>query len=378
MIPALMTFAVSVAYVPLPSYATAGRWAMIAAFLIVAVWRISPRMTFGHLAGLAFLMWCIASFFWSYAPLDTINECFHLMLLAGVFLVASCERDLRRVTAALCMALLVSDLIAIGQMNGLNLVNQMGNPAGLFLNKDYFAQIAVPATILAIGYRMWAYVPAAAFGIVVTDSRLALIAAIAGALVLMRRWPAFFIAFTAGLASAAAFVYFDSEDAARLISLNDRLAFWQVTAANLSWVGYGFGSYPSLFPLWEHAHNEFLEVAFEVGVIGAGLLIAVFAYALRSSDDVARAAFVSLLVCCLGSFPLHLPTTAYLAALLAGYLCADPRRIRMAQSVRRVSSAIGPRHFGLTGVTAIRTSTASGDDVSFRPQSTPRTGNISA
>jgi hypothetical protein len=306
--------------------------------------------------GLVFVVWCFLNFFWSMGKLDTINQLYHILLLAGVFFVASAETDLKPTAIALGCGVAVSAVIALLQLSGYHPVAAVTQGsfgwggAGLFLNKDFFAQVASPSLLLSAGLGLWAMVPAALFAVVATTSREAWIATVVGGMVLLwwklpsLQWR-IFCAFVL-LVVGAVLLRFDLNflHGGRLTSLNDRLAFWQYTLPNITWLGYGLGTYPLLWPGWQHAHNEFLELAFEIGG-GVVPLIGVFVYALGGSVSLpARAALVSLLVSACTYFPFHQPTTAFLAALLAGHLCGGRDRLRYAQSEGRVYRREGARN----------------------------------
>jgi O-Antigen ligase len=376
---ALLTFAVSIAYLPLPSYSTAGRWA-VCAFVCVLLWQARPKMGPAHWMGLAFLVWCFLSFFWSVGKLDTINQLYHILLLAGVFVVASVETDLWPTTLALGCGITVSAVIAFLQLNGYHPVSAVTEGefgvggAGLFLNKDFFAQVASPALLLAIGFGTWAFVPAALFGVIATASREAWIATALGGLVLICwklpsfKWRVAVTVAIVALCFAALRYDLNLLNGARLSSFNDRIAFWQYTLPNITWLGYGLGTYPLLWPGWDHAHNEFLELAFEIG-LGVVPLVGVFVYALSASLSApAQAALVSLLVSACTYFPFHQPTTAFLAALLAGHLCGARDRLRCAKPQGRVYRWTSTKHSEPLGAGALCRADLSRADLPFRPE----------
>jgi len=320
----------------------------------------------------------MASFVWSNGRLDTIHESFHLLLLAGVFFVASAAEDIQPVAIGVGLGVCVSAVIGILQLAGYQPVYQMITPAGLYLNKDFFGQVAGVSLVLSTGLGLWWLVPGALFGLIATTSRDAWFAAVAGGCVLVWCWLPYWrwrVGFALTMVVAAVVALWldlhiglhgvDNQIGGRLSSLNDRLAFWQYTIPNITFLGYGFGTYPLFWQGWLHAHNDFLELAFEIGA-GVLPLIGVFIYALGASvSPAAKAALATVLVTALAYFPFHEPTTAFLAALLAGHLCGCRDRLRVAQSARRVARTAGSVSSWPFGTGTLRKAAGSGADLSF-------------
>ena len=116
---------------------------------------------------------------------------------------------------------------------------------------------------------------------------------------------------------------------ARLTDLNGRMAIWELALrfmeAKDSWIfGSGFGSWAYLGPklqmdsgqttnFFVHLHNDFLQLFFEVGLVGLSLWAIAFAHAFRKSlgreDWVSIFLIIAFLVSCVGNFPTRLPFT---------------------------------------------------------------------
>lgn len=121
-------------------------------------------------------------------------------------------------------------------------------------------------------------------------------------------------------------------------SLSIRLSYWADTLGNLNWLGHGIGSFLGSYPSFasidtmvsrtDHAHNDFIEWVFELGLVGAVLLVALVVVAVRSDlGDRDLAVVVALGVEMLFAFPLHLPCTAFVGAVLLGHLCRNGDRV---------------------------------------------------
>ena len=349
------------------------------AFVCVMLWQVRPKMGPAHWFGLMFIAWCFASVFWSVGSLDTIHQCFHLLLLTGVFLVASAEVDLRPTVAALGCGVAISAVVAMLQLHGYQPVNAgTAGGASLFLNKDFFAEVASLSLLLSTGFGLWAFVPGALYGVLVTASRSAWLATLAGGVVLIW-WRLPSLSCRVALLTllpivVGAAIYTDlALHPGQSEPINDRIAFWQYTFVNLSWLGYGLGTYPLIWPGWNHAHNELLELAFEVG-LGVVPLLGVFIYAFGGGvSTAAQAALASVLVSAFLYFPFHQPATAFLAALLAGHLCGARDRLRCAQPTGRIYSWEGAFDTESIGAGALCRADLSRADLSVRPQSSERT-----
>lgn len=330
---AILTALVAVAFVPgLPSASTAPRWAVLLIgipLLLISGARI--LMTPAHWFGLAFVAFCGASLLWSPVPASTLGDLFHLLVLAGAFVLGAqaSDREWGKVWDWLAIGVSVSAPIAIAQALGWDGVETVSRPpiAGLFLSKAFLAQAGMVALIPAIYRRRWWFVPGPLVCVVLPLARETIVvAAVVISLVLLARVRIRTAAAAIGaLLCAVAFflLVIDIQDFYRLESLNNRLVMWQFSLANLTPFGWGLGVYGDLLPIFEFAHNEPIHFAFELG-IGSAFLWAAVIYSLGARIELERLVLVAILVMCCFTFPLHMPLTAFMAALVAGRL-ADHR-----------------------------------------------------
>lgn len=96
---------------------------------------------------------------------------------------------------------------------------------------------------------------------------------------------------------------------------------WDFLWQNVNpWLGAGLGSYVIYGPIigkindvggavWLSVHNDYLQVLFEVGIIGAVLIAVTIGYALVKLDDRHRLSLVGLLAFGAFYFPMAIPVT---------------------------------------------------------------------
>lgn len=343
-----LAFITSVAYLPgIPSAAVAPRWwaILIGAPLALAACQ-GIRITAGHLLGLAFLAIAALSFLWSVSPIDTANSLIFLLGLAAVFCAAAEAESLEPLWLALGAGAAVNAAVGFLGFLGVVTIPQSGIGA-LFYQQDFlggFAALALIGLVFGVEDRIWLrgfLIAASAFAVLLSSSRgagLAIAAAlIAAALTRIRPDRRVYVisAFLI-LASAAIAIEFRL-DHARQGAVTARLAEWDWVGHNLRWLGWGFGTLGSIFP-FEHAENELLELAFDLGVLSI-FFWALIIHALRGKSDASRFVLVAVLAESLTSFPLHNPGTAFVAAVCLGDLCGLRSDLRIR---RRESATLHP------------------------------------
>lgn len=337
---AAYSFAIGVAFWPGTAGASISpRWALIGA----GVWFfVRPvEVTAGHFTMALLLAWSAVTLTWSPFPLDGIDALAQLIFLAGAFWVGSSLTNLRPIYAGFVLALGVSSVAAIAQaVWGWDGVFQSTQgAAGLFVNKNTMAEIATLVLIGVMVERMWWAVPLVLPAAFMPLSRGALLALAVAVVVHLRREP--LVWFTmAMVAGGIGVLVFDLEIIPAIPnSVYERLSFWSDTVRHLNLMGHGLGSFNGLYPSFatadtlavrtDHVHNDYLEWLFELGVIGAALLAALVVVGFRSNGGAAeRCVAIALGVEMLFAFPLHLPCTAFMGALVLGNLCGAGDRVR--------------------------------------------------
>lgn len=343
---AILIFLVMAIAIPgLPSGFYLPRWSILVVGSVCLLWAIrTPRLGFGHWCFLAYIGWSALGLFWSISPLDTLQSIFLWLVMGAVFLAASQTEDMRLPWVGFIAGMAVNTAIAAMQYDQGWFDFTKGNTAGLvvgtFLNKNILASLCVLALVPAVRYRWWGAVPLMAFFALQPESRTAylMLAVVAAGLLrpyLSGRW--FWSTGIAMFTVVAVWAVVDLTSFGRLISLNTRLAIWQIELANMTWLGWGLGTFPHLLPMYDYGHNEYLQVVFESG-IGAVFLAAMLVYALGAKAEVENVIVAALLVECIFSFPLRVVPSFLVLAVASGYLCGCRDRARL--------TALGSRNYG--------------------------------
>lgn len=339
----LLAFLVSALYWPgIAGAATTPRWALL--FAVIPWLVIRPRWTAPHAVGAALLIWAAFSLQWSPELVDGIGAIFTLSLLALLFCVGWQLDDLRPVYWGAGLGIALSGPVAALQLNGYEVVRGLG-AAGLFVNPNFMGEAAALALVVFVASRHWAMVAAVAPPFVMSGSRGAVLALCAALCVhFWRQWRPF----GAVIALSLALLAFDSHYKGATVSqeslslqslsggtmpvsdpaLSDREAIWRSTVNGLTVLGRGIGSFWGEYPRFEvrpdppsrpeFPHNEWLHIAFELGLPGL-LLFCVLCLTLAGPIDTSRLVLIALAVESCFGFPLHVPTTAFIGALAAGH-----------------------------------------------------------
>lgn len=325
-----VSFGVAVAY-----------WGGIAAFAVMPRWAVLcvvPAMLFGvkvkmraaHWAGLALLVYATASLSWTTEIHDGIDGWAKLWLVAGVFMLGSTRDDLTQAYEGFALGLTVLTPLVIAQYLGWSYIQQFVPPAATFGNKNFLGEAAALALIGVIGTKRGRWLAVGPIVcLVFSQCREAWIAAAVGLMV-----PFWIKGYRKEVLSASVM----AAGAIVLVSLDHmgdfraRIEIWHDTITQLTWLGHGVGSFMTEFPhfaTWhdvlhdrpEFAHNDGLQLIFELGAVGfiLGVSIAILCVGCASGNR-GRAVGVALAVETLLGFPMHMPATALMAALVAGHL----------------------------------------------------------
>lgn len=349
----VFAFALAIFFVPaFPAAATAPRWALLAFTLpALCISRSLLRISGGHVLGALFITWAAVTMLWTPERFDGYDTLFKFCLLGGAFYVGSTMTTLRPVYIGAAIGLAISAAFMMAQLGGWDGVAQTQRPGGLFLNRAFVGEFAalVLAGILAERVYWLAAIPGLCMAL--SFARAPLLALAAGSFAFVRH-----PAVLAGLLLVAAGVLTIVRGPGAM--LTTRLNLWSDTAGALTFFGHGVGSFFTTFPeftemrdtRWAFAHNDFLQIAYELGAPGIALYMALLGYVLSGDKHDARAVVIVFMACGLFGFPLYMPATGCLAALAAGYLCRERRGVRDAFA-RRGDGLRGsaPPHYSAGG-----------------------------
>lgn len=120
----------------------------------------------------------------------------------------------------------------------------------------------------------------------------------------------------------------------------------------------------------EFAHSDALQLVVEMGIGGAILLaVPILVLWKGNGPDAVRCAFVALCLEGVVSFPLHLPATGFLGALLAGGLVSHSHRFRNTELSRRIASRVHDGWKASFGGMVVQSVAGNDSDLSVRTAS---------
>jgi hypothetical protein len=330
------------------------RWALIAIACPALLLLVKIRITTVHRWGIALLIWATASLAWSTVFYDALNAWLQLAFMACAFAIAAETADLKWFYRGLGAGMLVSFAVVIMQLGGMNVAMVApGNaaPTGLFVNSNVLGWTAAVVFVLLIAqHSRTEYLLAvpAAFCLMMSDCRSAIGVAAACFLAIIwqrNRWAG--TAFGLIIGAEIAHRYHRIAD---MSSMQQRLGIWHDTLTGVTPFGHGIGSFYSAFSAYStgltsegfwldlsHAHNDALEILFELGVPGLAICGIIIALAWRYGAPAERYGLACIGGTSLVGFPLHQPLTAVLFAVLAGHAARGWHLLRSPQLHR------GPR-----------------------------------
>ncbi len=304
------------------------------------------RFTAAHAVGLVFILWAALSFVWTPAPLDAINALLVFMVLGCCFCLGSQVENMRPLYIGAAFGLSISSSIAMVQWLGFKPLPAMTEISGLFVNGNFMAEAAALIIVALIAERVWWAVPMVLPALVLPFARGAMLACGISLLLHLRHRRELWFALAAVPLIVSVYVF---AKGAAISSIDDRLGIWQATIANVSIFGHGLGSFRVIFPfidvrtgasaMPEFPHNDFLFIAFELGVVGL-ILFAAFCATLAGPLDTSRLVLIALAVEMCLEYPTHLPTTGFIGLVAAGHAVRNRYVLRdLIVRGRRIGSA---------------------------------------
>lgn len=313
----LLSFLVTVVYLPgALSPAIAPRWDIIIAgtplvlFLSPFSIRLSPSLSL--LGG--FLAYAIISVLWTSDTYAGIDEVIHWCALSAAVILGARLDSLRPIFVGIVLGLGINSVAALFQYLGYSFIPYFnGHPAGLFANRNLMAELSAPVFIWALLKREWLLIAIAAIAFVLVPDRTAIVAGITSLILLGSRKIVIMGLIGIGLCTVV-LVFIAPTD------VIIRWHIWQDTLNGLNLFGHGASAFITDFPQHDTAHNDILELLYNYG-LGAFSFIGLVIYVVTGNRTPERAAFVVLGIESFASWPFFAPTTAFLGAVLLGYLC---------------------------------------------------------
>lgn len=320
--------------------ATTPRWALLAIALPILVYRQAPGpFNLSHLVGALFVTWAALTMLWSPNKYDATMSLLLLAIIAQAFSLGSRLRSLENTFVGLAIGIAVSGLILI-LSKGLEIKPWSvvaTYPHGLFGNRNMLGETAALVGLGCLVYRRYWLLPLIAPALLwppLAGGGVLAFGAGAFLWVWQRSWRvALLLACLISLIGV-----FTVDFAYKWGTLGERIELWRVTWTNSNWFGHGIGSLYTLFPYitqyWDitlrrpdHAHNEAIEFLFELGAVGFTLYAVFIALALEWAGRYLPI-LVGFLVISSLSFSWHIPTSAFLGALVIGHIARDGDDVR--------------------------------------------------
>ncbi len=233
------------------------------------------------------------------------------------------RRALQYVYFGLGLIGIVSVCFAVGQKFGYYPWFTAYRSTGLFYSPIVQGGLLGLSIVALARLRMWELTPILFLGLYLNPNRGGWVVAGIGLLATWVRQP---------LVILAVILF-----GALLISWNpgssdvERFLIWQAGLVNLSWFGHGWGSFEQVWIIrdglgWQpiHAHNDYLELAFEFGLYSVPVFC-VLAYALSNIKSPDWPILVAFCTMALFAMPTFIPVTAVIgAAALTSTLTRSP------------------------------------------------------
>lgn len=333
----LLGIAIMIAYIPgVIGFVSITSWAVMWLFMPIFILRCKIEITFIRILGIMFLSYSALSLLWS--PHGML-ELMQLLALASVFVWGSTLKDLKSVTIGLSIGMAFSSALAIFQFFGFNdfVYSGTSRPSGLFFNSNIFAEISGMLLLMILINKLWWYIPVTLPGLMFSSRAVILglgfslavlvwtKSKVLSILTLIVSWIiAYLITFPSVVNVSPASIGSNTT-----VSIFQRFYVWQDMISGFTIFGNGIGSFVYKFPeynkhidgstiLVEYAHNDLLQLIFELG-IGAIPLLIIVALLLMVKNDY-KSAFIFFIIIGIFGFPLHMPVTAFMLALVAAQL----------------------------------------------------------
>lgn len=329
-------------------------WALIALVCPLLLFLVKVRLTPSHWWGIALLLWATISLLWTDVFDDGLGELAQFTFMGAAFLIAAEQNSGAALYRGLGLGMLVSFVVVILQLGGLDPVvvaPSTASPTGLFVNSNLLGWTAAAIFVVLIAQGRWfdyALSIPILFCLLMSDCRSAIGVAFLCFLGLAwQRSKWFGGPISALVAALLIHRYHRFQDMA---SVMQRTEIWRDTAKGLTPIGHGIGSFYSMFDAYStgltaegywldlsHAHNDALEMVFELGVPGIVFIGIIIALAFRYGGKPEKYGLACMGILAMVGFPLHQPVTQFLFAAMAGSGARGWHRLRDAELSRNTA-----------------------------------------
>lgn len=332
-----LAFGVPAAYWPgMPEAVQVAKWAVIAASPLMLLW-LRPRWSIIHTLAVLLIAWAAFTLLWA-PSLPHAADALCKMALGFVLFVIGYETDdLERFWIGCALGLMPSALIAIAQACGIFIIEDAWSlPPGLFGNPNLMGEFAALVLIGLALQGAWVWMPTALTALVLAQARGAFLAVIATTMIAKPRLGAALV-----IVLALGVTFSVQRNLASTDSLRERMTIWRDAGSALTPIGSGIGSFETVMrahtsrptKIVQHAHNDALELAIELGIPGivlAAMLLLLIAGRARNAE---RLVLAALAIEAMFGFPLHNPGTVFIGAVVAGHAARGFAVVRLRELV---------------------------------------------
>jgi hypothetical protein len=342
----ILGFLLAIAFDPFTfTGATSPRWALLAIALpIVCAFQSRKHLTFSHLLGGLFITWAAVSIAWTPNIWDGMNGLIQIIIIALCFVMGSRENSLKACFTGLSVGITISSAILLLHpiLTFPSIV--LTYPHGLFGNRNMLGEVAVLTALGCCVYHRYWFIPGllpAMFWYPLSRGALWALA-IGWGVILWPRWKWLMVGLVASVVAytLVSVLVYDFH----VVGVVQRIQVWEAVAHNISLVGHGLGSLFTLAPFFsgfldtsinrlDHAHNDALEILFELGIPGLVIYVSIITHAIgceakNGSLGNTLPVLAAFLVISSVAFPWHVPVNAFIGALVLGHSIRNGRSLR--------------------------------------------------
>ncbi len=261
---------------------------------------------FTILFGLSFFIYAAASLTWHFNS-EAVYLLIKWFILLQSFALGYYLKLLKQIFEGLTLGIVVSYILVLFGVEG-----------GLFVNPNTLAETGALVLVGTLVFKTYRYT-FALLPCVFSASRAALLAL--GLTFSWYIWNKSKI--ISVLIISLGFVFFSY----RPETIQDRLIIWRYALENTTWFGNGLSvfnsdAYYNLVNRPVFAHNDLLQILYELGIIGAILISCFFLSVLRIKRNERYIVFAFIVVS-MFAFPLYLPISSSITFLVCGYIASN-------------------------------------------------------